>query len=502
MAFSLSSGSLESGKKLSISWGSQSGASRYKIFVNNYEKTSTSNTSYSTTLDNSYSSVAVKVQALNASGSVLNTITKTVYRTQFVSFSSSGISCSLQYTDGIGSSYSFNINASSPSASFQAKTASASNIRYLSGYTTPITGRYNTYAGGGATSSTTIQNGSNNSIDITTYNRVIVVQAAQNGLKYYFKCLEGVANYQIQVYTGSTLRETRYCYSSGETIISEITSANTVYVNSVTPKDGYTSPYYIYFDSNGSYQSTNPTNLATDNEVSWHNRVRKIQVSATVKPTTTYYYRIRCDGNGGYTKSGASSYTYPTSGSYSTTSGPSVSYYLGNFTQTWTRSGYTFLGWKRANDSTIYTETDWITLTAGEGNVATTVLTAQWEKNAVDPISLFYWDAAYGNNDSSIIASGLPITNLTAARWNRCRAKIKEISNAQGYSYSYTNKSSGQTFTASDFNDARSAISVLPGRGSLPSARNKGDPVMASYFHGSGSLQSALNSAINTYNNS
>ena len=57
MAFSLSGGSLESGKKLSISWNSQSGASRYKIFVNNYEKTTTSNTSYSTTLDNSYSSV-------------------------------------------------------------------------------------------------------------------------------------------------------------------------------------------------------------------------------------------------------------------------------------------------------------------------------------------------------------------------------------------------------------------------------------------------------------
>ena len=52
---------------------------------------------------------------------------------------------------------------------------------------------------------------------------------------------------------------------------------------------------------------------------------------------------------------------------------------------------------------------------------------AVWTKN----IGLFYWDGNTGATDSSIIAKGLPITNLTAERWNRLREKVLVVATAR-----------------------------------------------------------------------
>lgn len=118
-------------------------------------------------------------------------------------------------------------------------------------------------------------------------------------------------------------------------------------------------------------------------------------------------------------------------------------------------------------------------------------------KTAID---LFYWDSA--STDASLIKKGQPISNLSATRWNKLLAKIQELAEAEGGSYSYSGVSSGSTIYATSFNSVRTAISNRTGYGTLPGTQEKGDEIKAALFEGSGSLKSALNAAINHYNNS
>ena len=115
-------------------------------------------------------------------------------------------------------------------------------------------------------------------------------------------------------------------------------------------------------------------------------------------------------------------------------------------------------------------------------------------------IDLFYWDSA--STDSLLIAAGQPISNMTAARWNRFKAKIAELAAAEGGSYSYSTVASGNTFYATEFNSVRTAIMNRSGYGTLPAAQSSGNEVKASLFEGRGSLKTALNAAITHYNNS
>ena len=119
------------------------------------------------------------------------------------------------------------------------------------------------------------------------------------------------------------------------------------------------------------------------------------------------------------------------------------------------------------------------------------------KKTAID---LFYWNNATW--DAANIKAGQPISNLTAARWNNLLAKIKELAETEGDSYSYTGVSSGASILATTFNGARTAISNRTGYGTLPAAQAKGNEVKAALFEGAGSLKSALNAAITHYNNS
>lgn len=118
-------------------------------------------------------------------------------------------------------------------------------------------------------------------------------------------------------------------------------------------------------------------------------------------------------------------------------------------------------------------------------------------KQAID---LFYWESSAW--DTVNIKKGQPIRNLTATRWNNLMAKIKELAEADGESYSYSAVSPGSTMLATTFNNVRIAISNRTGYGTLPVEQAKDNEVLASLFEGSGSLKSALNAAINHYNNS
>ena len=115
-------------------------------------------------------------------------------------------------------------------------------------------------------------------------------------------------------------------------------------------------------------------------------------------------------------------------------------------------------------------------------------------------IDLFYWSRA--STDASLIAKGQPISNMTAARWNRFKAKIAELAAAEGGSYSYSTVAKGDTFYATEFNSVRTAIMNRRGYGTLPAPQSSGNSVKAALFEGSGSLKTALNAAITHYNNS
>ena len=119
------------------------------------------------------------------------------------------------------------------------------------------------------------------------------------------------------------------------------------------------------------------------------------------------------------------------------------------------------------------------------------------KKITIDP---FYWNNSTW--DAANIKKGQPISNLTATRWNRFKAKIQELAAAEGGAYSYASVASGGTIYATEFNGVRTAITGRSGYGTLPAAQSKGDAVKAALFEGSGSLKSALNAAINHYNNS
>ena len=117
-----------------------------------------------------------------------------------------------------------------------------------------------------------------------------------------------------------------------------------------------------------------------------------------------------------------------------------------------------------------------------------------------ESIDLFYWKSK--SEDESLIAADQPISNMTATRWNRFKAKIAELAEAEGGSYSYSDVATGDTFYATEFNEVRTAIMNRSGYGTLPAAQASGNAVKASLFEGKGSLKTALNAAITHYNKS
>ena len=161
------------------------------------------------------------------------------------------------------------------------------------------------------------------------------------------------------------------------------------------------------------------------------------------------------------------------------------------------RAYYSLVGWSTSPTGTAAWDVNG-TITVGATDAS---YYAVWEHH----IELFYWDGGTGSADSSIIAKGLPVTNLTASRWNRFKKKINEITQAKtGKAWSYTTTSSGDSITAIEVLNARNAIAALNGNVPLPTATQlaTGKKILASYFNGKGSLKDALNIVISNYNGS
>lgn len=83
-------------------------------------------------------------------------------------------------------------------------------------------------------------------------------------------------------------------------------------------------------------------------------------------------------------------------------------------------------------------------------------------------IPLFYWVSS--SSDSTSIAAGKPVTNITASKWNTLNSYIKSYINT---SYSYTTVSAGTTMTRAIIKQAADQLGVT-----LDSAAT----IKASYF--------------------
>lgn len=179
--------------------------------------------------------------------------------------------------------------------------------------------------------------------------------------------------------------------------------------------------------------------------------------------------------------------TRQTAESYSET----IGYEVENLFPGWTRDNYDFLYWVDPLGN-VYRPGQTYAL---GGNIT---LTGAWSRQTV---SRFYWTGS-DSGDSAVFASGLDVSDaLTAARFNRLSAKIAELASRLGWDYDYDDVYPGDEITAEGYSGARNGIGNLTAHGTLPPARARGDIVSAALFNGSASLKSALNTAIDNYNN-
>lgn len=266
----------------------------------------------------------------------------------------------------------------------------------------------------------------------------------------------------------------------------------------------------FYWDSHSDGSDRNQIGTATNGVVTidynWKvaytgaNRTIYISAESSAPPTpdTYTFYNVRADSNGGIFPD-SSTYTYYPAQDESITVLNSTTAMF-NVTQlpTPTQLGYIFTGWKRDATGVVYTGNAPVSATSTDADDPTiNRFTAQWKRG----IDQFYWDGGSGSNDSSIIAAGLPLSNLTASRWNRLMATLAELAEGNGSSFIYSPVVAGSRITAAGFNAVRSAIAAQPGHGATPGERSTGDGILASYYNGAGSLKTALNGAIIYYNN-
>lgn len=266
----------------------------------------------------------------------------------------------------------------------------------------------------------------------------------------------------------------------------------------------------FYWDSHSDGSDRNQIGTAANGvviidyswKVAYTGANRKIYISAESsappKPDTYTFYNVRADGNGGIFADGSAYTYYPAQDKSITVTNSTTAMFNVTLLETPIRQGYIFTGWKRDATGVVYTGNAPVSATSTDADDPTiNRFTAQWKRG----IDQFFWDGGSGSGDSSIIAAGLPLSNLTAYRWNRLMATLAELAEGNGGSFVYSPVTAGSRITAAGFNAVRAAIASQPGHGATPGERSSGDSILASYYNGAGSLKTALNGAIIYYNN-
>lgn len=198
--------------------------------------------------------------------------------------------------------------------------------------------------------------------------------------------------------------------------------------------------------------------------------------------------------------SGTSSYTAesigttaprsPTVSNPATTS-DTIDIEIGNMDGNWDY----VLVWKNSNqsDSKKLYQTDW---NSGQRRVTFTGLSQGVSYN-FKAQSVFNWNStdlwSYSIREINVTTTSRPANfswdssksagsdfNLTASEWNRLTSRINDFRRYKGLSnYSFTTASTGATFTATIFNQARNAIADMRTMG-LPGTKSAGNTITAS----------------------
>lgn len=309
----------------------------------------------------------------------------------------------------------------------------------------------------------------------------------------------GVSSFQVSYANSKNETVTATVSNSSASTVCYVKANSNLTITSVTYATNYASPYYQN-EYNSSWSSVLGT--ASGNTIK-ASGTRYFKIAGTyVEPTYKMYFR-RGTGVKSFTVYRGSTYVSLNS----STSWSGVDLKESDKTVTIKtishEDGYgtpDYVGFYASSTATSPAST--ISSSSGEFTItyASNRQYAQVSASVVKtPIALFYWNGSDAN-DTALIQTGKPFSNITASMWNRLNSKIKETAEALGSSYSYTTVSSGNTMTATLFNNARNGIAGLTGRGSIPATRSKGDTIMAGYFNGVNSLKNGLNVAITAYN--
>lgn len=522
------SGSLYN-KSLSLSCSSVSGASYYEFSVNTYVKQGGSETSYSGTLDNYYESISVSVVAYANSSkkTIKDSASTTIYNsyvTYTVSLSSnpstggstsgggtfeSGASCKITATPAanyVFTSWTGDRSSTSNPYSFNVYDdySITANFTYV-----PPTPTYtvDVYLSDG-TDHLDIQIGGKVYTDITEHTQFSATSGTYIAITGYTKSGYYFTSFGYRKDSGdrqTTASNPFGFYIDGNYTVSHDTAEIPDYTLSYDINGGYWSggvapssqsgkpgsKINLAYTATAKHYAREDIVSSTYNVIFNSNGGSSVPTKAsTVRTTTTT--PVNCNGwqIGSTVYTGGSRYTF---GSADVTA---YAHWIdGTPTTTTTdsgvseptaptQSGYNFLGWftSRTGGTQI---TSWPYKPGTE-----TTLYAHWERSA----TRFTW---WGTDalDASKIASGEPITNLTADSWNRFNTYI---SNYIDSSWGHTVVQGG-SITAAEFNLIRNELYNKNVRTYLPGPVTQGEIVYATLFENpsnnykSTSLKNALN---------
>lgn len=159
------------------------------------------------------------------------------------------------------------------------------------------------------------------------------------------------------------------------------------------------------------------------------------------------------------------------------------------------RSGYIFKGWDSdaSADTVVYQVGDSVEF--DYQGVLTQSIYAVWEE--IPSVSKFYWDGVDGTTDSTLIATGTNVSNITDTRWNSLQIKIKAVDN----NYVTQTVVAGQNITANLINHTLAGLRTILTAHSLsitiPSDVTAGDSITASIFNGINDNVYSMKDALN-----
>lgn len=301
---------------------------------------------------------------------------------------------------------------------------------------------------------------------------------AWSAVHVYAQCTDGVSQFTLY-YGGAT---TIVSATSGIVSV-EIDSGTTVSVQAVLPRSGYGTPYLLYYNTaSDPYGKNGPREFSSSTSISDTSFDRRLWVGATsqsqetpVKPAIS---------NVTTTATGATVYWNKNGGTdgewrlYYGTSTSSLQLYGTISSSPVTLSGL------RTGTTYYFVVRNWV----AAGNFADS---DPYQAATKSNVGAFAWTSS----DGTLIASGQPVSNVTAYAWNNLAALVNQIRKANGYgTVTIPTVSSGSQITASLFNTMRGYIAGLTGAGSVTGNVASGSIIYAAYFANS---TSALKEAVN-----